>query len=254
MSEQFSGVVTVVDGQGREVFRFDSRFAVLDIGGLGNEGDLRLRGDDGETRIAIDGGRQLVTVTNLEGVTVFRFDAAHSLLDLGPSLGGNGAEADLRLFGSDGQPTIHLDGASGDIRLLGGDCAEEFDVDGRLPAGPGDVMSIGPAGLLEPCAAGYDRRVAGVLSGAGGLRPGVVLGARHGADRRPALALTGRAYCKVDAGYGAIDVGDLLTSSQTRGHAMKATDPARAFGATVGKALGALSAGTGLVPILVTLH
>ena len=47
MSEQFSGVVTVVDGEGREVFRFDAQFAVLDIGGLQNEGDLRLRGDDG---------------------------------------------------------------------------------------------------------------------------------------------------------------------------------------------------------------
>ena len=48
MSEQFSGWVTIVDAQGREVFNFDSRFAVLDIGAIGNEGDLRLRGDDRE--------------------------------------------------------------------------------------------------------------------------------------------------------------------------------------------------------------
>ncbi len=48
MSEQFSGRVTIVDNQGREAFKFDSQFAVLDLGVSGNEGDLRLRGDDGE--------------------------------------------------------------------------------------------------------------------------------------------------------------------------------------------------------------
>jgi hypothetical protein len=56
LSEQFSGWVTIVDAQGREVFNFDSRFAVLDIGAIGNEGDLRLRGDDGESKIHLDGG------------------------------------------------------------------------------------------------------------------------------------------------------------------------------------------------------
>ena len=96
MSEQFSGRVTVVDGSQREVFAFDSTFAVLDLGAQGNEGDLRVRGDDGAPKIHLDGGRQLVTVTNAAGVTVLRFDASHSLLDLGPSLGGAGAEADLR--------------------------------------------------------------------------------------------------------------------------------------------------------------
>jgi hypothetical protein len=35
---------------------------------------------------------------------------------------------------------------------------------------------------------------------------------------------------------------------------MKAADPARAFGAVLGKAMGALKEGRGLVPILVTLQ
>lgn len=254
MSEQFSGVVTVVDGLGREVFRFDAQFAVLDIGGLQNEGDLRLRGDDGATKIALDAGRQLVNITNAAGVTVFRFDASHSLLDLGPSLGGAGAEADLRIFGADGQAKIHLDGNTGDIRLLGADCAEEFDMDESQPVEPGSVLTIGTAGLLEPCTVAYDRRVAGVVSGAGGLQPGLILGSREAAGRRPALALNGKVYCKVDAGCGAVEIGDLLTTSGTAGHAMKATDAARACGATLGKAMGSLPVGTGLVPILVTLQ
>jgi len=51
-----------------------------------------------------------------------------------------------------------------------------------------------------------------------------------------------------------VEVGDLLTTSATPGHAMKATDNARAFGAVLGKALAPLPSGKGLVPILVTLQ
>jgi len=253
VSEQFSGRVTIVDTEGRDVFAFDSRFAVLDIGAVGNEGDLRLRGDDGESKIHLDGGRQLLTVTNAAGVTVLRFDAGNSLLDLGPSLGGAGAEADLRIFGADGQAKIHLDGDTGDIRLIGADCAEEFDVDESTPVEPGSVLTIGAGGRLRPCGEAYDRRVAGVVSGAGPFRSGIVMNSRHGQPRRPPIALTGKVLCSVDAGYGAVDAGDLLTTSETVGHAMKAADPSRAFGATLGKALEPLRAGSGLIPILVAL-
>ena len=57
---------------------------------------------------------------------------------------------------------------------------------------------------------------------------------------------------KVDASYGAIQPGDLLVSSDTPGHAMKATDPQ--VGTVIGKALGSLDSGTGVIPVLVTLH
>ena len=71
---------------------------------------------------------------------------------------------------------------------------------------------------------------------------------------RAPVALVGKTFCKVDASEAAIDVGDLLTASSTPGHAMKATDPRRAFGAVIGKALRPLRTGTGLIPILVTLQ
>jgi hypothetical protein len=64
----------------------------------------------------------------------------------------------------------------------------------------------------------------------------------------------GKVYCKVDATDAAIAVGDLLTTSRTPGHAMKAEDPVRAFGAVIGKALRPLSGGLGLVPVLVALQ
>jgi hypothetical protein len=57
--------------------------------------------------------------------------------------------------------------------------------------------------------------------------------------------------CKVDASFGSILAGDLLTTSPTSGHAMKVSDRARAMGALVGKALNGLEAGRALIPILV---
>jgi hypothetical protein len=68
------------------------------------------------------------------------------------------------------------------------------------------------------------------------------------------VALMGKVYCKVDASYGPIRVGDLLTTSATPGHAMRATDRGLAFGAILGKALAGLEGGQALVPILVTLQ
>ena len=67
-------------------------------------------------------------------------------------------------------------------------------------------------------------------------------------------ALMGKVCCKVDAGYRAIAVGDLLTTSPTSGHAMKVSDPVKAFGAVIGKALGILAEGWRVVPILVALQ
>lgn len=147
---------------------------------------------------------------------------------------------------------------AGDIRFTGGlaDCAEEFEV--TTPAGleaePGSVLVIDDDGRLTPCRAAYDRRAAGVISGAGDYKPGLVLDGRDPSPNRHAIALVGKVFCKVDARPGAIAVGDLLTTSDTPGHAMKASDPGRTPGAVIGKALRGLSDGTGLIPILVALQ
>jgi hypothetical protein len=58
----------------------------------------------------------------------------------------------------------------------------------------------------------------------------------------------------VDAAFGAIEVGDLLTTSPTPGHAMKATDQLKAFGSVIGKAMRPLESGRGLIPILIALQ
>jgi hypothetical protein len=143
----------------------------------------------------------------------------------------------------------------GDIQLAGADYAEDFDVVDAVAAAPGTVMVLDDDGFLRESASAYDRRVAGVVSGAGRYQPAVILDRQPQATgaRRP-LALMGKVYCKVDATAAPVAVGDLLTTSPTPGHAMKAGDPAQAFGAVIGKALRPLSEGTGLVPILVALQ
>jgi hypothetical protein len=157
------------------------------------------------------------------------------------------------------EQTLDVNGSvrvADDIVLEGADCAEDFDVDPDCEVRPGTVMVIGPVGRLRPCAAPYDRRVAGIISGAGDRRPGIVLGRRRTettGDRIP-LALTGTVLCNVDATDEAIDVGDLLTTAARPGHAMRASDPERTFGSIVGKALGSLQSGTGEIPVLATLN
>jgi hypothetical protein len=139
----------------------------------------------------------------------------------------------------------------GDLILGNADCAEDFDIADPEGCEPGTVMVMAGGGALRACGSAYDRTVAGVISGAGGYKPGVILDRPAPAANRSPIALVGKVYCKVD---GPVGVGDLLTTSPRRGHAMRADDPTRAFGAVLGKALGSLDGGQGLVPMLVALQ
>lgn len=144
----------------------------------------------------------------------------------------------------------------GDIELANADCAEEFEVDetcSQAPA-PGSVVVLGEHGGLRLASYAYDKRVVGVVSGGGEFKPGIVLDKRGGESGRIAVALLGKVACQVDATREPVEVGDLLTTSGTPGHAMKASSPSQALGAILGKALRPLPEGKGLVPILVALQ
>jgi hypothetical protein len=288
--EARNDVVEIEDSAGRVVFKLNTGNAALYLGAVDNEGDLILldnggkqrihinggggqiflRNKSGENRIDLNGGAgevvvrgtggadriallgllgQIIVKTS-EGQDVFKFSAGDASL----SIGGVGQEGNVALFDSKGNNTLFLDGAKGDIVLENADCAEEFDVAEDEGIEPGMVMVIDGASRLRAGAAPYDKRVAGVLSGAGDCRPGIILGRARRSGLRLPLALMGKTYCKVDARYAPIALGDLLTTSPTRGHAMKATEPARAFGAVLGKALAPLPGGTGLLPVLVALQ
>jgi hypothetical protein len=119
---------------------------------------------------------------------------------------------------------------------------------------PGAVMVLDENGVLRASDKSYDKKVAGVISGAGDYRPGLILDRHESSSGRLPVALVGKVYCKVDAAFGAIEVGDLLTTSPTPGHAMKATDQLKAFGSVIGKAMQPFESGRGLIPILIALQ
>lgn len=142
---------------------------------------------------------------------------------------------------------------TGDIRLVNADCAEDFDVI-DASAESGTVMVMDDQGALRHSYQAYDKRVAGVISGAGNYKPAIILDSHNSTTNRKPIALIGKAFCKVDAQYAAVESGDLLTTSPTPGHAMKVTDPQKAFGAVIGKALLPLKEGQALVPMLIALQ
>jgi hypothetical protein len=251
MAERFSDRVVVVDAANREVLQFDAQFAALDIGQQGNEGDLRIRGDDGSFTFHLDGGRQLLVIRDGSARDVLQFTGSNALL----RVGARGNEGDIYLVDTSGEVSIHLDGGSGDIVLKNADCAEEFDCDDIQQPAPGSVVVLADDGRVAVCDRPYDPRVAGVVSGAGDYRPGIVLG-RDGSRFVPRVpvALAGRVACRVDASLGPVRVGDLLTTSATPGHAMAASDRNQLVGSVVGKALAPLGDGVGLLPMLVMLR
>jgi hypothetical protein len=134
------------------------------------------------------------------------------------------------------------------------DIAEDFGVQPGAVIDPGTVVVLDQLGRLRPGDDSYDRKVAGVVCGAGKFRPAIILDRQPAESNSLSVALTGKVCCKVDAQYSPIEVGDLLTTSPTEGHAMKASDPSKAFGAVIGKALHPLPLGQGMIPILVALQ
>jgi hypothetical protein len=224
----------VRDGAGRTVFEFNGQNALLTIGGEGNAGDIHVRNSAGGSTFLVDGNTGDFMVNQRVG---------------------NVERQIMRFHANDARLVVGAEGKPGDIALTGSDCAEVFDIaEEAEEIEPGTVMVIGQEDRLRPSTQAYDKKVAGVISGAGDYRPGILLGTRASKSQSLPLALTGKVYCKADAQYAPIEVGDLLTTSTTPGHAMKAVDPLKAFGAVIGKALRSLSEGQGLISILIALQ
>ena len=259
------GDVIVRDGTGRDALHLNGDSAELLVGsaagkrghlgvfGGGGGEVLRFSGADGKLIVGTDGKEGDIIVRDRDGRDVLVVDGNDAELFVGAEDGGKGGDIIVRDM--DGNPTIHLNGSGGDIILGKADAAEDFELAATAEATPGAVMVLTGDGTVGPCAAAYDRKVVGVVAGAGSFRPAIVLGRRPGLDeRRVPISVMGKAACQADAAYGAIEVGDLLTSSATAGTAMRVADAPRAFGAVIGKALTPLREGTGLVEMVIGLH
>lgn len=226
---------------------------------------IHLNGHTGNARFGLDGEEsgEVFLYSDLGGGSTIHLNG-----DTGNArLGNSGVESGELFLYSDtgGGATIWLNGDTGNTRTKtltitgGADLAEPFDVasTGESDIEPGMVVSIDPEnpGRLKISSKPYDRTVAGIISGAGGVNPGMVMGQDGSiAHGRHPVALTGRVYVFADADSSPIAVGDLLTTSAVPGHAARVTDYGQAQGAVIGKAMTPLASGRGLVLVLVSLQ
>jgi hypothetical protein len=230
-----------VDGHGGGVFVYDAN----------GTSTVELTGAEGT-----GSGSQLV-MKQANGTQTVQIDAEV----------GSGGGGYLRLYKGDGSVGLTLQAdVSGESKVTtqvlqitgGSDLSEQFDI--KAPADdikPGTLVCIDSQhpGQLILSTKAYDRTVAGVMSGAGGVKPGMLMGQQGTvADGRHPVALTGRVYCRADASNGPIYPGDLLTTSNVPGHAMRVTDYHQAQGAVIGKAMSSLERDQGLVLVLVSLQ
>lgn len=280
MAKTFSEAVHILDGNGAKVRISLESNAIIRVGANGAKGYVAVYSSNADPTdlnrapsIAIEGetGTLWLGTRNIPGqILMFpnevdQGDPKQASIQLDAQnaafrLGGRGKAGHIFLLPSQGDraklktASIHLDGEAGDIILQNADVAEDFEVEDSELVEPGTVVVIGENTKLHECRRGYDKRVAGVVAGAGESKPGLILGRQVSTQKRLPLALMGRVFCNADAQFGPIELGDLLTTSPTAGHAMKATDPLNAFGAILGKALGSLNHGRGIIPVLVSLQ
>ncbi len=199
--------------------------------------------------------------------TVEMFNDNHTrTIRLDPSENGTTTGSQITLYGADGSTTIEIDGdyngkgriSTEELQITGGsDLSEYFSITDNNNVKPGMLVSIDPEhpGKLKVTSRAYDKKVAGIVSGANNIKPGLIMRQKGTiADGSYLIALSGRVYCHADASRNPIEVGDLLTSSSTPGYAMKAIDSDKAKGAIIGKAMTPLRSGKGTVLVLVTLQ
>lgn len=211
---------------------------IIDANSVGTGGQISMQDGDGTETVEIlaaetttTGGQ--IVLRNADGVSEIELDA------------------EFGLTGDPGRivtPVLQITGGS--------DLSEQFDIRGDFEQGMVVCIDESNPGSLVVSTSAYDSRVAGIVSGANGVRTGLIMGQRQKSevDGKNAVALTGRVYCWVDASHGEIKAGDMLTTSATPGHAMKAADKAKAQGAIIGKAMQPLKSGKGLILVLVNLQ
>lgn len=246
---------------GSTIYRMASGINTLELEAeevAGDGGQITVGNALGTSTIFIDGDTPhssgQIAMYNAAGVQTVRIDSEE--------VAGNGAQILLRK--ADGSIGMILDAEQGGVAKIttevleitgGADLVESFET-GGVECEPGSVVVIDTlrAGHLTLSSVAYDSRVAGVVSGAGDVRPGLHLGQAGVTSGDTQVALTGRVYVRCSDENGPVHPGDLLTTSSTPGLAMRAADIERSFGAVLGKALGSLEGSSGLVLTLVNLQ
>lgn len=229
--------------------------------GTSQGSDLLMYSDDGMLSLQIDAdvagnGSGTIEIHTGDGTKTVELDAAET----------SGQGAALKLGNSTGEVTIELDADfAGNGRVItqefeitgGSDIAEYFNIKpGNTMAEPGLVVSVHSegTGTLMITKEARDRKVAGVISGANGVKPGMMMGQKGTiAYGDLPVAVTGRVFVRSTQENGQILPGDFLTSASVPGHAMRVKKLRKARGAIIGKAL-TYADENGFVLMLVQLH
>ena len=194
-----TGATTALELTARSATNNNKNFLISTDGNVGigtTDPQHRLHVHGSAIHVSNDGDGASLLVLDSERGWVFRqrgTGAATALELTGYSASNNNKNFLINTDGNVGIGTLapeqklHVEGSirvTDDVILDGADCAEEFDVEPGDGLEPGTVMVIGAGQRLRPSTEPYDRRVAGVISGAGDRRPGIVLG-RRARSRRP---------------------------------------------------------------------
>ena len=218
-------------------------------GELGAQGSRGTKGARGES-------------ASLTGVGILRFRDGRLVLRTGTSgqanidvynskgnqimfLGewGNSPDGGLFVADKDGDRMVEIgsNNSDGYVRVNGvsvHDYAELFELATRDGIEAGSVVAWdADAGGIVPASTTNTRSVIGVVSGAGGFRPGMVIGSRADESHDFPVSMSGVIYARVSAEGGAIEPGDLLVPSSAPGIGIRAVDPVAAAGTVFGKAL-----------------
>lgn len=140
------------------------------------------------------------------------------------------------------------------IEVRGADIVEKFKSKEAIEAGTLVTIDENDIHNYKTSQKAYQKGIVGIVSGANGVKHGMLLEQDDALAGNTKVAIAGRVYVKATAQNGAIKAGDMLTSSDKAGFAMKATSQRKAFGAVVGKALTSLESGEGFVLVLVGLQ
>lgn len=216
----------------------------------GGQGDIRLRAID-DPRILLkdsDGNEnfQIYTRWNGSGSAIYMSDVI------------NGDTNTIRLvanYAGTNDARVITD----EIQINGGsDLAEMFEVNEHESViQPGLLVSLDEdnPGELKITDQVRDTKIAGIISGANGVKPGILMGQKGStAFGDDLITLSGRTYVKANSLGGAIQVGDFLTSSPVKGEAMRVRNIRKARGSIIGKAMTPLKEGSDFVLVLVNLQ
>ena len=265
-----TGLSFVING-GDEVMRIAPSQKVLfgstieiDHKGLQNGGQIFIKDSEGSDRVKIyatadvsDRGG-LISLFNDNDNRTIRLQAHDSQkagrIDLADSSGTINIKIDADWNGT-GDSRIITD----EIQIEGGsDLAERFEITNTSEdIMPGYLVSLDPQheGKLMITKQAYDKKIVGVVSGANGIKPGILMGqAGTEAYGDDLVTLSGRTYIKANNSNGAIMIGDFVTSSKIAGEAMKATKKKKSYGALIGKAMSNMVDGSGFILVLVNLQ